>query len=62
MPKMTKREWNLIYHACHQLWEVLDITNGDIKERLPDIFKENKKDMKILSRIMEKINRMRSKK
>lgn len=55
MPKLTKREWKLVNNACRCLWDSLDITNGEIKDRLPEIFKENKKDMETLDRIMNKI-------
>ena len=43
MPRLTKKEWILIKYACRNLWDSLDITNGDIQYRQPDIFKENKK-------------------
>lgn len=56
MPRLTRREWYLVKCACHCLWESLDITNGDIKERNPDLYKENKKDMETLDRIMAKIS------
>ena len=55
MPRLTKREWFLVRQACSCLYEALDITNGDIKDRQPDIYKENVKDMKTLDRIMAKI-------
>lgn len=56
MPRLTKNEWNLVRIACSQLWEALDITNGEIEERQPEIFRENKKDMKSLEKIMKKID------
>lgn len=56
MPRLTKREWYLVYWACHCLWDSLDVANPDVKERNPDIYKENKKDMKTLDRIMSKIS------
>lgn len=56
MPKLTRREWYLVNCACRCLYESLDITNGDIKERNPDLYKENEKDMKTLDRIMAKIS------
>lgn len=49
MPRLTKREWYLVYWACHCLWDSLDVAN-------PDVYKENKKDMKTLDRIMSKIS------
>ena len=55
MPRLTKREWYLVNCACHCLYDSLDVTNGEIKDRRPDIYKENKKDMKTLDRIMAKI-------
>lgn len=61
MPKLTKKEWKLVDYACHCLYESLDISNGEIKDRLPEIFKENKKDMETLDRIMNKINNMEQK-
>ena len=56
MPRLTKREWELVNFACYCLFDSLDITNGEIKDRRPDIYKENKKDMKTLDRIMTKIS------
>ena len=56
MPRLTKREWYLVDCACHCLYESLDITNSDIKDRQPELYKENKKDMKTLDRIMAKIS------
>ena len=56
MPRLTKREWELVDCACHCLFDSLDITNGEIKDRRPDIYEENKKDMKTLDRIMAKIS------
>jgi hypothetical protein len=56
MSRLTKREWCLVDCACHCLYESLDITNGDIKERNRDVYKKNKKDMKTLARIMSKIS------
>ena len=55
MPRLTKREWELVDCACHCLYDSLDITNSGIKERNPDLYRENKKDMKTLDRIMTKI-------
>lgn len=43
MPRLTRREWYLVNCACRCLYESLDITNGDIEERNPDLYKENKK-------------------
>ena len=56
MSRLTRREWYLVNCACRCLYESLDITNGDIKERNPDLYKENEKDMKTLDRIMAKIS------
>ena len=56
MPRLTKREWYLVNCACRCLYDSLDITNGDIEERNPDLYKENKKDMETLDRIMAKIS------
>lgn len=56
MPRLTKREWYLVNCACRCLWDSLDIANTDIKERNPEVYKENKKDMKTLDRIMAKIS------
>ena len=58
MPRLTKKEWILIKYACRNLWDSLDITNGDIQYRQPDIFKENKKDMETLNNIIKKIEMM----
>lgn len=56
MPRFTKREWYLVNCACHCLYDSLDVTKMcEIKDRRPDIYKENKKDMKTLDRIMAKI-------
>ena len=55
MPRLTIREWRLIKFACRCLYDSLDISNGEIKDRLPNIFKENVKDMKTLDRIMSKL-------
>lgn len=59
MPRLTKREWYLVNCACHCLYDSLDVTNGEIKDRRPDIYKENKKDMKTLDRIMAKIEEIK---
>lgn len=56
MPKLTKREWYLVDCACRCLWDSLDVANIDVKERNPEIYKENKKDMKTLDKIMSKIS------
>lgn len=55
MPRLTKKEWMLVDVACHCLWDSLDISNSEIEERLPEVYKENKRDMEVLDRIMEKI-------
>ena len=59
MPRLTKREWYLVNCACHCLYDSLDVTNGEIKDMRPDIYKENKKDMKTLDRIMAKIEEIK---
>ena len=59
MPRLTKREWYLVNCACRCLYDSLDVTNGEIKDRRPDIYKENKKDMKTLDRIMAKIEEIK---
>ena len=40
MPRLTKREWYLVNCACHCLYDSLDVTNGEIKDRRPDIYTE----------------------
>ena len=45
--KLTKREWELVDCACHCLYDSLDITNSGIKERNPDLYRDNKNDMEI---------------
>lgn len=60
MPRLTKREWELVNCACHCLYESLDITNGEIKDRQPEIYKENIKDMETLDRVMTKIRERRA--
>ena len=60
MPRLTKREWYLVKCACRCLFDSLDISNGDIKDRLPERYKENEKDMKTLDRIMAKIEESES--
>ena len=51
----------MVNFACHCLYDSLDVTNGEIKDRRPDIYKENKKDMKTLDRIMAKIEEIKEK-
>lgn len=55
MPRLTKNEWTLVRYACNCLWDSLDVSNGEIKDRRPEIYKQNVKDMKTLERIMAKI-------
>lgn len=61
MPRLTKREWELVDCACHCLYDSLDITNSSIKERNPDLYRENEKDMKNLDRIITKIQESKRK-
>lgn len=56
MPKLTEKEWYLVKWACRCLWDSLDITNTEIKDRNPDLYKVNQEDMKTLDRIMTKIS------
>lgn len=56
MPRLTKREWVLVNNACSCLWDSLDISNSSIKDRLPDVYKQNEKDMKTLEKIIAKIS------
>lgn len=55
MPRLTKNEWKLVQYACNHLWEALDITDFEIKERNLEIYKQNEKDKKTLERIINKI-------
>ena len=57
MPRLTKNEWTLVKYACRHLRDSLDISNGEIKDRLPEVYKQNVKDIETLERIMQKVNR-----
>ena len=45
----------MIKFACHCLYDSLDSTNRDIKDSLPNAYKQYKKDMEILDKIMSKL-------
>ena len=60
--ELTDKELHLIECACRCLWDSLDITNSELKNRTSDVAKENYeqniKDMEVLNRILNKIKEM----